>query len=57
MMADGMFSSYERQYHRNDSIEHISDWYALEEGEYYYFEIYFYQYGGAGYMSIGVEIE
>lgn len=52
-----MYGPYERIYYRNDSKDHISDWYALEQDELYYFEIYHYQYGGASYMSIGVEIE
>jgi len=56
-IPDSMYSPNLRQYYRNDSNEHISDWHALEEGGNYYFEVYHYQYGGDGHVSVGVEIE
>lgn len=57
VIDDGMYSPYLRQYYRNDSTDHISDWFALEEGGNYFFEAIQYQYSGDGHMSIGVEIE
>jgi len=42
IISDGMYAPDLRQFYRNDSYEHISEWYALEEGGNYFFETVLY---------------